>query len=63
MLLVIGLIVGLAAGIAAGYVARHRQGLARIGSAEARASGLIGEAGLGKSRLLAEALGARLRSE
>src|SRR5436853_7272791 len=44
MLLVIGLIVGLAAGIAAGYVARHRQGLARIGSAEARASGLIGEA-------------------
>ncbi|MGZ4119143.1 MAG: ribonuclease Y [Actinomycetota bacterium] len=44
MFLVIGLIIGLAAGIAAGYLARHRQGLARIGSAEARASGLIGEA-------------------
>ncbi|MGZ4105006.1 MAG: Rnase Y domain-containing protein, partial [Actinomycetota bacterium] len=44
MFLVIGLIIGLAAGIAAGYLARHRQGLARIGSAEARASGLVGEA-------------------
>jgi ribonuclease Y len=44
MPLVIGLIVGLAAGVAAGYVVRHRQGLARIGSAESRASGLIGEA-------------------
>src|SRR6266566_6900428 len=44
MSLVIGLIVGLAAGLAAGYAVRHRQGIARIGSAEARASGLIGEA-------------------
>ena len=44
MLLVIGLIVGLAAGVAAGYLARHRQGLAKIGSAEARVTTLIGEA-------------------
>jgi len=44
MLLAIGLIVGLAAGVAAGYVVRHRQGLAKIGSAEARAGVLIGDA-------------------
>src|SRR6266568_135069 len=42
--IVIGLLLGLAAGAAAGYGLRHRQGLARIGSAEARASTLIGEA-------------------
>src|SRR5437763_16066585 len=45
MLLVIGLIVGLVAGVAAGYFARHRQGLAKIGSAEARAHVVIAEAG------------------
>jgi len=44
MSLVIGLIIGVAAGVAAGYVIRHRQGIARIGSAESRATGLIGEA-------------------
>ncbi|TML79969.1 MAG: ribonuclease Y [Actinobacteria bacterium] len=44
MLLVIGLIVGLVAGVAAGYLARHRQGLAKIGSAEARAHVVIAEA-------------------
>jgi ribonuclease Y len=44
MSLVIGLLIGLAAGVAAGYVVRHRQGLARIGSAEARATSIIGEA-------------------
>ena len=44
MLLVIGLIVGLGAGVAGGYVIRHRQGLAKIGSAESRATTLIGEA-------------------
>ncbi|TMK82080.1 MAG: ribonuclease Y [Actinobacteria bacterium] len=44
MLLVIGLIVGLVAGVAAGYFARHRQGLAKIGSAEARAHVMIAEA-------------------
>ena len=44
MLLVIGLIVGLVAGVAAGYFARHRQGLAKIGSAEARAHVVIAEA-------------------
>ncbi len=44
MLLVIGLIVGLVSGVAAGYFARHRQGLAKIGSAEARAHVVIAEA-------------------
>ncbi len=44
MLLVIGLIIGLAAGVAAGYIVRHRQGMAKIGSAEARAISLISEA-------------------
>ena len=44
MLLVIGLIIGLAGGVAAGYIVRHRQGMAKIGSAEARAITLIGEA-------------------
>src|SRR6266568_1591997 len=42
--IVIGLLLGLGAGVAGGYVLRHRQGLARIGSAEARARSLIGEA-------------------
>jgi len=44
MLLVIGLIIGLAGGVTAGYLVRHRQGLAKIGSAEARAITVIGEA-------------------
>jgi len=44
MLLVIGLIIGLAGGVTAGYLVRHRQGMAKIGSAEARAITLIGEA-------------------
>jgi ribonucrease Y len=42
--IIIGLLVGVAGGAIGGYVLRHRQGLARIGSAESRASGLIGEA-------------------
>jgi len=44
MTLVIGLFVGLAVGVLAGYLIRHRKGLMAIGSAEARAKGLIGEA-------------------
>ena len=44
MLLVIGLLIGIPLWGAVGYVLRHRQGMAKIGSAEARASVLIGEA-------------------
>jgi ribonuclease Y len=44
MLLVIGLLIGIPLWGAIGYVLRHRQGIAKIGSAEARAITLIGEA-------------------
>lgn len=44
MWLVIGVLIGLAGGAAVGYMVRNRQGLAQVGSAEARARQLLDEA-------------------
>jgi ribonuclease Y len=44
MWLVIGVLIGLAGGAAAGYVLRNRQGIAQVGSAEARARQMVEEA-------------------